>query len=143
MSTTRHFVNLRIFPKFRDINEDFSVHTWIKLFEIHTADESDSERVVSLMYSLEGKAFDWYGQEIAGKERDWKQTCEMMINRFGLTSLTTLDTRHQRQIINSNTRTNTLPQCRICQQLGETAFHWHRSCQYRKQLKEQRNLTLT
>ena len=80
----------RQFMKFSDVNKDFSIQSWLSLFETHTSKESDPERVISLMYSLEGKAFGWYGQEVAGKSLDWKTTKEKMTKRFGLSTATPL-----------------------------------------------------
>ena len=86
--------------KYDGNNKDIRIQTWLTLFEVHTFDFTDSQRIRALLYNLKGIALEWYGDEIASSvvELTWQQVRDRTIRRFGISTSTPLIDAQRRRL---------------------------------------------
>ncbi|UYV81569.1 hypothetical protein LAZ67_20001557, partial [Cordylochernes scorpioides] len=80
--------NILKLQKYSGNQKDIRAQSWVKLFELHVADEDKGKL---FFYYLEGRALEWYADEIAGTNiKQWETFKQKFITRFGSTTATPL-----------------------------------------------------
>ena len=87
------------FPKYDGANNDLRVQTWLKLYDRYTATKPEAEKISELLFHLNGRALEWFGDEIADQTYSWQEIKTRMTERFGFTSATPLIDAQNRRLL--------------------------------------------
>ncbi|UYV79061.1 Transposase [Cordylochernes scorpioides] len=80
--------NILKLQKYSGDQKDIRAQSWVKLFELHVTDEDKGKL---FFYYLEGRALEWYADEIAGTNiKQWETIKQKFITRFGSSTATPL-----------------------------------------------------
>lgn len=83
------------YPKFSGKPDDVTLNNWLVGFEIHTAHMHEMQRIVALMYHVEGRALEWYTHNRSQFTSwpDLKNKMSAIFNPCGADPLTLVDRR--------------------------------------------------